>query len=131
MEELCVNLEMEYVDIDLQEQNKRTSNGLEGKRIGTDENRAEPVKEPARIYKPVHRCKVYTGHENRRDDRVREDHPAGHSAAAVSAGTGMGTAGSGFETGNDGQLGDPDFGPVSETVQRRVPKELNEVTVLY
>ena len=53
MEELCVNLEIEYVDIDLQEQNKRMSNGLKRKRIETDENRAEPVKEPARIYKPV------------------------------------------------------------------------------
>lgn len=59
MEELCADLEVEYVDTDLPEESKVTEDGRELKYIGTDVVRTELVREPARIYKRVYRCKVY------------------------------------------------------------------------
>ena len=60
MEELCANLEVEYFDTDLPEESKITEDGRRLKYIGTDVVRTELVKEPARIYKRVYRCKVYS-----------------------------------------------------------------------
>ena len=60
MEELCAGLEEVYVDTDLSEESKITEDGRRLKYIGMDVVRTELVKEPARIYKRVYRCKVYS-----------------------------------------------------------------------
>ena len=59
LEELCANLETEYRDEDLPEEGKTTEDGRPLKCIGLRDIRTELVKEPARIYKRVWRCKVY------------------------------------------------------------------------
>ena len=60
LEELCAGLETKYVDTDLPEESKTTEDGRKLKYIGMDVIRTELVKEPAKIYKRVYRCKVYS-----------------------------------------------------------------------
>ena len=59
MEELCANVPVETIMVDLPEEEKYTADGRPLKCIGTDDVRVELIREPSRVYKRVYRCKVY------------------------------------------------------------------------